>query len=48
MTSPDLFAAMRARTVAALREILPDLPEDAFAKAARYSSITPPAAPSRV
>ena len=32
MTSPDLFAAMRARTVAALREILPDLPEDAFAK----------------
>ncbi|MGG5818771.1 arginine--tRNA ligase [Falsiroseomonas sp. HW251] len=28
----DIFAAMRARTVAALREILPDLPEEAFAK----------------
>ncbi|WP_137176889.1 arginine--tRNA ligase [Roseomonas sp. AR75] len=28
----DIFAAMRARTVAALREILPDLPEDSFAK----------------
>ncbi|WP_270937945.1 arginine--tRNA ligase [Falsiroseomonas oryzae] len=32
MTSHDIFAAMRARTVAALREILPELPEDAFAK----------------
>ena len=32
MSSHDLFAVMRARTVAALREILPDLPEDAFAK----------------
>ena len=32
MIRHDLFALMRARTVAALREILPDLPEDAFAK----------------
>jgi arginyl-tRNA synthetase len=32
MTTHDIFAAMRARTVAALREILPELPEDAFAK----------------
>ncbi len=30
----DIFAAMRARIVAALREILPDLPEDAFARVA--------------
>ena len=28
----DIFAAMRARTVAALRDLLPDLPEEAFAK----------------
>jgi arginyl-tRNA synthetase len=28
----DIFATMRARTVAALRELLPDLPDDAFAK----------------
>jgi arginyl-tRNA synthetase len=34
MTSHDIFAAMRARTVAALREILPDLPEEAFARVA--------------
>ncbi|WP_237215158.1 arginine--tRNA ligase [Falsiroseomonas oryziterrae] len=32
MTSHDIFAAMRARTVAALRDILPDLPDEAFAK----------------
>jgi arginyl-tRNA synthetase len=32
MTSHDIFAAMRARTVEALRELLPDLPEDAFAR----------------
>jgi dGTP triphosphohydrolase len=32
MTGRDVFAAVRARTVAALREILPDLPEEAFAK----------------
>jgi arginyl-tRNA synthetase len=28
----DIFATMRARIVAALREILPDLPEEAFAR----------------
>ena len=28
----DIFAALRARTVAALRDLLPDLPEDAFAR----------------
>ena len=33
MTSHDIFAAMRARTVEALRDLLPDLPEEAFAKA---------------
>ncbi|WP_372619284.1 arginine--tRNA ligase [Falsiroseomonas sp.] len=32
MTSHDIFATMRARIVAALREILPDLPEEAFAR----------------
>jgi arginyl-tRNA synthetase len=32
MTRHDLFAAMRARTIAALREMLPELPEEAFAK----------------
>jgi arginyl-tRNA synthetase len=32
MTSHDIFAAMRARTVEALRDLLPDLPEEAFAK----------------
>jgi arginyl-tRNA synthetase len=32
MSTPDIFAAMRARTVAALRELLPDLPGDAFTK----------------
>jgi arginyl-tRNA synthetase len=32
MNRHDLFAAMRARTVAALSEMLPDLPEEAFAK----------------
>ncbi|MFM2149870.1 MAG: hypothetical protein RLZZ187_2176 [Pseudomonadota bacterium] len=32
MDRHDLFALMRARTVAALRDILPDLPEEAFAK----------------
>ncbi len=34
MTTLDIFAAMRARAVAALREILPDLPEEAFARVA--------------
>ena len=28
----DIFAALRARTIAALRDLLPDLPEDAFAR----------------
>jgi arginyl-tRNA synthetase len=32
MTSHDIFAAMRTRTVAALRDMLPDLPEEAFAR----------------
>jgi arginyl-tRNA synthetase len=32
MIEHDLFAALRARTVAALAELLPDLPGDAFAR----------------
>ena len=32
MTSTDIFAALRARTVTALQALLPDLPADAFAK----------------
>jgi arginyl-tRNA synthetase len=32
MTSHDIFAAMRLRTVAALRDLLPELPEEAFAR----------------
>ena len=32
MTSTDIFATLRARTVAALRELLPDLPAEAFAR----------------
>jgi arginyl-tRNA synthetase len=32
MTSTDIFAAMRTRTVDALRALLPDLPEEAFAR----------------
>ncbi len=32
MDQHDIFAAMRARIVAALRDMLPDLPEDAFAR----------------
>jgi arginyl-tRNA synthetase len=32
MTTDNIFASMRARIVAALRDMLPDLPEDAFAR----------------
>ena len=32
MTDHDIFATLRARTVAALAELLPDLPGDAFAR----------------
>ncbi len=32
MTTANIFASMRARIVAALRDMLPDLPEDAFAR----------------
>src|SRR6478609_3666252 len=32
MIEHDLFAALRARTVAALAELLPDLPGEAFAR----------------
>jgi len=32
MSEQDIFAAMRARTVGALRELLPELPEEAFAR----------------
>jgi len=32
MNSQNIFAAMRARIVAALRDMLPDLPEEAFAR----------------
>jgi arginyl-tRNA synthetase len=32
MTSTDIFAALRARTIAALQELLPELPAEAFAK----------------
>ncbi len=42
MTSTDIFAALRARTIAALRDLLPELPEDAFAKV----QMEPPRDPS--
>ena len=45
MTGPaehDIFAALRARAVAALRGLLPDLPEDAFARV----QMEPPRDPS--
>src|SRR5215213_6657171 len=32
MTTQDIFAALRARAVSALAELLPDLPPDAFAR----------------
>jgi arginyl-tRNA synthetase len=32
MTSTDIFATLRARTVTALQALLPDLPAEAFAK----------------
>jgi arginyl-tRNA synthetase len=32
MTSTDIFATLRARTISALRELLPDLPAEAFAR----------------
>ncbi|MDB5372025.1 MAG: arginine--tRNA ligase [Belnapia sp.] len=32
MTSTDIFATLRTRTVAALRNLLPELPEEAFAR----------------
>ncbi|WP_052214782.1 arginine--tRNA ligase [Belnapia sp. F-4-1] len=42
MTSTDIFAALRARAIAALRDLLPELPEDAFAKV----QMEPPRDPS--
>jgi arginyl-tRNA synthetase len=42
MTSPDLFAATRGHIVAILREMLPELPEDAFARVA----VEPPKDPA--
>src|SRR5215210_2546684 len=32
MTTQDIFAALRARAVSALADLLPDLPPDAFAR----------------
>ncbi len=32
MTTQDIFAALRARAMSALAELLPDLPPDAFAR----------------
>ncbi len=40
--SHDIFAALRARAVAALRDLLPDLPEEAFARV----QMEPPRDPS--
>ncbi|MBK1661837.1 arginine--tRNA ligase [Paracraurococcus ruber] len=42
MTDHDIFAALRRRTVAALAELLPDLPADAFARV----QMEPPRDPS--
>ena len=41
MIEHDLFAALRARTVAALAELLPDLPGDAFARGADGAAARP-------